>query len=741
MPQRKFEFGMLCGTLVFVLILILSTPVVCAQLPESEHPYANNSEHTWTISKPGASQIRIHFSKLELAGGDELYILDKNGKRLMFWEGKSALYMGVTDYGEFWTEWYAGDTIKIKLKTNERGTAYGFKVDDVEVRTAEAPSSQLPESYHPYANCYEHTWTISKPGASQIRIHFSKLELASGDYLYILDKNGRELKRFYGGTKKEDYWTEWYMRNTIKLKLITDSKYTAYGFKVDRVEVNTTPLPTNEYWDPSGANCEPGTVYANCPSEDYCVACDGSCKKSGSIMGSWLCYKGKWDKCDSNSIGVKRGEWVCSATGKWVKTSEYVPPTPTPKPTHTPKSTPSTSSIYISSSPSGAGIYIDGLYKGRTPKTIEVSAGTHKITLKLSGYEDWSRTVYVTAGKKLEVRARLEPLPKPTSTPSTGSIYISSSPSGAKIYIDDVYKGKTPETVKLAAGTHKVTLKLSGYKDWSQDVYVAAGKTSRVSAHLEPIVKDDAEHAISEARNCVNWMKSEGFNLSTIEPLLTKAEELFSSGKYDEAKKMAEQVRELYDAAHRTNERIESAKSEISRMKLKYRVDVLESMLNESKKALHMGDYHRSDELTSKLEAKISEALIAESAISSANSTIEAERAKGFRSKDAENLLNSAVKAFNEGEYTDAKRLAEKAEAIAKDMDGDGAPNSEDFAPTIHNNYIYGGSAASSITAAASGYSVVKNMIRRKRELIIAKEEALKIIDEIWKELDSKKQK
>jgi hypothetical protein len=69
--------------------------------------------------------------------------------------------------------------------------------------------------------------------------------------------------------------------------------------------------------------------------------------------------------------------------------------------------------------------------------------------------------------------------PTPTPTPSYGSISISSTPSGAKVYLDNEYKGLTPLTMEnIVNGNHIVLVKLAGYQDWTQNVGVLANSTS-----------------------------------------------------------------------------------------------------------------------------------------------------------------------------------------------------------------------------------------------------------------------
>lgn len=79
-----------------------------------------------------------------------------------------------------------------------------------------------------------------------------------------------------------------------------------------------------------------------------------------------------------------------------------------------------------------------------------------------------------------------------TLTPKvkTGSIYVTSSPTGAKVYLDDVYKGTTPKTISnVTAVYHRVKCKKSGYKDAWKDITVVAGQTSNVYITLEEIIE------------------------------------------------------------------------------------------------------------------------------------------------------------------------------------------------------------------------------------------------------------
>ncbi|NYT05876.1 MAG: PEGA domain-containing protein, partial [Methanomicrobiales archaeon] len=58
-----------------------------------------------------------------------------------------------------------------------------------------------------------------------------------------------------------------------------------------------------------------------------------------------------------------------------------------------------TGTLKLSSTPEGAMVYIDGAWKGTTPVLLDVTEGTHRIELRMDGYEDWSHTAVIGAGK------------------------------------------------------------------------------------------------------------------------------------------------------------------------------------------------------------------------------------------------------------------------------------------------------------------------------------------------------
>jgi len=184
-------------------------------------------------------------------------------------------------------------------------------------------------------------------------------------------------------------------------------------------------------------------------------------------------------------------------------------PTPTP--------TPSFGTLAVSSTPSGSDVYIDNSYKGLTPVSISaVPNGNRVLLVKRDGYQDYSRTVTVM-GDTQTISASLVPIPAPTTTtpaqvqptgtatqPQTtpvggfGSLAVTTSPSGAQLYVDGILKGITPATIPgLSAGTHVLLLKLDGFQDLSTTITITAGQTAEYATGLSANAKTPGFEAIA----------------------------------------------------------------------------------------------------------------------------------------------------------------------------------------------------------------------------------------------------
>ena len=81
------------------------------------------------------------------------------------------------------------------------------------------------------------------------------------------------------------------------------------------------------------------------------------------------------------------------------------------------------------------------------------------------------------------------PQTKPTegapAEPAKGAVNVSSNPAGADVLVDGEFVGNCPAALRLAPGRHSVTVKMTGYKEWSRQITVQSGSEVQLTASLE----------------------------------------------------------------------------------------------------------------------------------------------------------------------------------------------------------------------------------------------------------------
>ncbi len=119
-------------------ITVLTNATVCKTVEElqSKHNYDPNSSELWVYTQLGAKKLSITFSEETSVeeGSDYIYIYDNNGNEL----GK---YTGTELAGK--TIEVTGDTVKIKLTSDEVMCEYGFAVTKIEADKADTPTGDL----------------------------------------------------------------------------------------------------------------------------------------------------------------------------------------------------------------------------------------------------------------------------------------------------------------------------------------------------------------------------------------------------------------------------------------------------------------------------------------------------------------------------------------------------------------------------------------------------------------------
>lgn len=278
---------------------------------------------------------------------------------------------------------------------------------------------------------------------------------------------------------------------------------------IDNVYVGNTPHSVGGY-TPGNHNVEVvKSGYENWASSVYVTAgssttvqaslnpvqTQGTISVKSSPSGASVYLDGNYKGQTPTTItGVVKGAHVIELNKagyyEWTgQVTVYPGQTASIYPTLQPHPTPSTGTIYVSSTPGGAYVYLDGLYEGITPGSgsmaiDNVNSGTHTLNLKYSGYKDATTTVTLIGGGTASANIPLTPV---SPAVSTGTLSLTSIPTGANAFVNNEYKGITPFSLTLDAGEYDITFRLPGYTDSITTATVNAGASSTVQGSLVPV--------------------------------------------------------------------------------------------------------------------------------------------------------------------------------------------------------------------------------------------------------------
>lgn len=136
-----------------------------------------------------------------------------------------------------------------------------------------------------------------------------------------------------------------------------------------------------------------------------------------------------------------------------------------------------TGTLHVDGNPPGMEVILDGRVAGQVPESgvlliEQVPIGEHKIVGSYAGYSEQEAYVLVPDGMPVQVRMTLEQM-------NTGTLDVTSVPNNVQVYVNNVYRGITPLRVTdIKQGPNEVTLRLSGYQDWSAWVEVGGEPVS-----------------------------------------------------------------------------------------------------------------------------------------------------------------------------------------------------------------------------------------------------------------------
>ncbi len=147
---------------------------------------------------------------------------------------------------------------------------------------------------------------------------------------------------------------------------------------------------------------------------------------------------------------------------------------------------PAPARLVIQGSPEGALVAVDRLYAGRMPCEKEVEAGRdHEISVTAKGYRSANRKVHADAGEESVIEIHLKPL--------VGTVFISTAPPDAELYIDGRRQDSSSGRFRLPALPHTIEARASGFEPVKKEIVVVAGSSQAV----ELLLDKKGSHAVS----------------------------------------------------------------------------------------------------------------------------------------------------------------------------------------------------------------------------------------------------
>lgn len=129
-----------------------------------------------------------------------------------------------------------------------------------------------------------------------------------------------------------------------------------------------------------------------------------------------------------------------------------------------------TATLTIKTVPQGASISLDGIAQSASPCTLEnVRTGEVSINVTAPGHRLFAETVVLKAGEHREMEITLQPEPS--------SLTLSTTPAGAKIFVDEKFRGRSPVKMSnIAAGDYAIRTELDAHDSAIRTVHVALGR-------------------------------------------------------------------------------------------------------------------------------------------------------------------------------------------------------------------------------------------------------------------------
>jgi PEGA domain-containing protein len=142
-----------------------------------------------------------------------------------------------------------------------------------------------------------------------------------------------------------------------------------------------------------------------------------------------------------------------------------------------------------------SGVWIDGEYVGylselKGDRRVLLLPGEHQVSVRQSGYKDFTQTVLVEPGHKQTVNVALVKEPGARPPAVTAEIKLTVTPSRAAVFVDDSFVGPVHDfgglgrALLVSPGRHRIKIALPGYQTFETEANLLPNQKFTVKTDL-----------------------------------------------------------------------------------------------------------------------------------------------------------------------------------------------------------------------------------------------------------------
>jgi len=144
-----------------------------------------------------------------------------------------------------------------------------------------------------------------------------------------------------------------------------------------------------------------------------------------------------------------------------------------------------------------SGVWIDGQYVGyveelKDDKKVLLLPGEHQISVRQSGYMDFTQKVVGEPGKKVVLHVAMQKDPRAQFPTVTSQLKLQVTPERAAVFLDNGFVGTVHEFsgvgrgMLVSPGKHRVKIALPGYQAFESEVNLLPPQKITIKTNLVP---------------------------------------------------------------------------------------------------------------------------------------------------------------------------------------------------------------------------------------------------------------